>query len=233
MKKWIFILGLGIVPGLIFFSKAPVAFESFESKTASGQPVFNRIRFIAGWKQDIWLMQQSHQGFHNNFGAWDKLAIVVDKTKSPAEAKFYQLPETSDLNFENKPQAYKARCFACHANGPRAVRGKWDSAAVAPSLWGRLQVFAWNVRVKTYGHVDSLPAGELSGGSPFKAGLPIFSRPLGLKTCEQCHSPSGIRTGLKLEHAATAKHLVESGAMPPFPFKATDEEIQALRNFSL
>jgi hypothetical protein len=99
MNIWIGVvfltLSLAITLGSLlydgFFNQAPIVFESLQSKTKSGMPVFNRIQFLPGWEQDIWLMQQSHDGLDMNYVHWDRLAIVVDKTKSPCEAAFYQL----------------------------------------------------------------------------------------------------------------------------------------------
>jgi hypothetical protein len=207
-----------------------VVFESLESKTDAGNAVFNRIGFLPGWKKDIWLMQQTHQGFSDSFSAWDRLAIVVDKTKNPYVASFYQL-SPGDLKFETRPIPYKARCFACHANGPRAIRWNADSNVIAPSLWGKMQTAVWNLRIKAYGHVLSSAGVEFSEGVPFQSKHPVFSRPMGLKTCEKCHSAGGIRNELRLEHVGTARFLVRNGFMPPFPFHATQEEKDILEKY--
>ena len=36
------------------------------------------------------MMKQSHYGTHAKNGEWDRLAIIIDKTKSPMTARFYQ-----------------------------------------------------------------------------------------------------------------------------------------------
>lgn len=233
MKKIFVTLGLGIILGLfiILNSSNSVVFESLESKTENGNPVFNRVRFIAEAGKDIWLMQQTHQGFHKEFGNWDKLAIVVDKTLQPHTATFYQLPAGEKLNFEATPIPLKARCFACHSNGPRAIRYDGDSKIVKPNVWGKIQVAVWNLRIKSYGRVNSMPAAQFVEGSPFKAKLSVFSEPLVIKTCQRCHSKDSIRNELTVEHLGTARFLVKNGFMPPFPFRMTDEELRVLENY--
>lgn len=232
MTKWIMVLGLGILPGLFLLtvSPHPVIFESLESRTNQDKPVFNRIRFLPGWQRDVWLMQQSHAGINSEFLGWDRLAIVVDKSVRPFTANFYQVA-TGELKFEAPPIPFKARCFACHANGPRAVR--WNSASIEalPTLWGRMQVAMWNLRIKAYGHVTSKAGAEFSVGTAFRSKYPVFSRSLGLKTCEKCHSAGGLRNELRLEHVATASFLVRNGFMPPFPFRATQAERDALEKY--
>jgi len=87
-------LGVGLVAGLslhlLFFAESSITFESRESKTQEGKPVYNRIKFISGWNQDIWLMQQSHNGLNVDSTTWDRLAIVVNKRMRPYKAEFYQ-----------------------------------------------------------------------------------------------------------------------------------------------
>lgn len=233
MKRLIVCAGLGVCLGLffIYYSTASITFESLESKTDEGGPVFNRIHFLPGWTKDVWLMQQTHQGFNESFSKWDRLAIVVDKSSRPYVASFYQLPP-GELNFEARPIPYKARCFACHANGPRAVRYNGSGNTVAPSMWGVFQSALWNLRIKAYGHVESRPAAEFFSGVSFKSKHAILSRPLGLKTCERCHSAAGVRNELHLEHVGTAHFLVRGGMMPPFPFQATGEEKALLERYA-
>ena len=236
MNKCISWAGLGLFLGLlsIYYSVVPVVFESLESKTERGLPVFNRIRFIPGWHRniDLWLMQQTHQGFHKDYGDWHRLAIAVDKSIKPSRATFYELPPGSDLSFEGRPIPFQARCFACHSNGPRSIRYDGASPTVVPTLWGRAQVALWNLRIKTYGPVDSVAGGEFKDGAPFKSAYAIFSRPLGLSTCQRCHSKSRFRNELKLEHAGTAQFLVKNGFMPPFPFRITEKERQLLEKYA-
>jgi len=204
----------------------PIVFQSLESKTGNGGPVFNQVKFIPGWNRDIWLMRQTHEGYDRDYTRWDRLAIVVDKTQRPYRAVFYQFRPGAELRLASESEAapFKARCFACHANGPRAIRPDGDSHEGRLSFGQKFAISILNLRVKTYGRVNSTPAKAIQGGAPFRSALNIFSRPLGLKTCVRCHSSSGIRNELKLEHLGTARFLVQHGIMPPFPFSATSAE---------
>src|SRR5262245_39911744 len=127
------LFGLGIILGLFLFdfSGSPVTFRSLESVTETGAPVYNRVRLLPGWSKDVWLMNQSHEGLGHQgqspeYAKWDRLKIVVDKTTTPYKAEFYQL-EQGALIAEGKPVPLKARCYACHANGPRAIRPNFEA----------------------------------------------------------------------------------------------------------
>ena len=225
MKNVITLIGLGLTLGLFFIlnSKTPIAFESLESKTENGLSVFNRIKYLPGWDQDIWLMQQSHSGYQLEFSEWDKLAIVVDKTKSPTTATFYQLSK-GELDFSGATIPNKARCFACHANGPRAIRANDLSAVVTTNFFQKVQIAFWNLRIKTYGKINSFSSQDFEEGVPFKSKSENLSQKFDLPTCIKCHSNSGIRSELKLEHLGTIRFLVKNGYMPPLPFSLTPAE---------
>lgn len=217
----------------LLFSTDSVVFRSLESALPDGNPVFNRIKFISGWNQDIWLMQQSHSGLSVDFKNWDRLAIIVDKTRKPMRARFFQfVPGELKLPSVSEAAPYKARCFACHPNGPRAVR--WDriSAEARPTLQERAQISLWNLRIKTYGKVDSVPGQEIAGGAPFRSRHPIFAQTLKLKSCTRCHAETGIRNPLKLEQISTAHFLVQKGFMPPFPFQADPSDVENLNRLT-
>jgi cytochrome c553 len=236
-KKMILLLSLGAFLGLIFVAadSKSIAFESRESKNNDGGSVFNQIKMIWGWDKDIWLMRQSHHGFVADTKAWDRLAIVVDKTKSPAVAEFYQLEATDgELAFDSPPKAipFKARCFACHANGPRAIRPNWDSSTITPDLLDHVRLAIWNVRIKLYGHVNSVAGQTFNEGVPFRSTHAVFSRPLDLAVCQHCHSKDGIRNEILLEQVGTAYFLVKNGIMPPFPFRASENEVEMLKKLS-
>lgn len=83
-----------------------------------------------------------------------------------------------------------------------------------------------NLCIKTYGRVNSIPGQHFKDGAPFKSEMPVFSRPLGLRTCVRCHSEGGIRNELKMEHLGTARFLAKRGIMPPFPFRILPEEME-------
>jgi hypothetical protein len=229
MKLAISLSGLGILLGLFYFltSGTPVVFQSLESVTETGAPVYNRVRLLPGWNRDIWLMQQSHHGLDAEFGKWDRLAIVVDKTTRPYRADFYQLAP-GELAYEDAPVPLKARCFACHANGPRAVRPDFDSPNAGLNLASVLRTAVWNLRIRGYGRVESRPGHTFQDGVPFKSTLSILSRPLELGTCSHCHAPDGDRGELKLEHLGTALFMIERGFMPPAPYRISEEERERL-----
>jgi len=226
--KSLILIGLGVFLGLFYFAIEPsaVTFESLESKTMDEGPVFNQIRFLPSRVKDIWLMRQTHHGFLEPQEKWDRLAIVVDKHSGVAT--FYELAPNENLEFEAKPIPYKARCLACHANGPRAIRPNYDSADVLPSVRDRIKIALWNLRIKTYGQLQSRGAQEFSEGVPFQSKHALFLKPLHLATCEHCHSANGIRHELTLEQLGTAQFLVKQGQMPPFPFHISDQERQQL-----
>jgi hypothetical protein len=224
MKKLIF-MGLGIFLGLfsIWIADLSITIQSWESKTNEGLPVFNQIRFLPGWSKDIWLMKQSHMGSEVSKDEWDRLAIVVDKKTS--QATFYQLPPSKELEFEPKPIAFKARCFACHSNGPRAIRPNYR---FGNSLLERVKVGMWNLRIKMYGHLQSQGAAEFVGGVPIQSRHALLGKPLNLKSCQGCHNNQGLRNELKLEQIGTMRFLVENGQMPPFPFQISEEDRRLL-----
>ena len=123
-----------------------VFIESEESKTITGNPVFNKIKWIKREDKDIWMMKQSHHGTHTKNGEWDRLAIVIDKTKSPMTARFYQL-ESGPLEWMGDPREipFRVSCYMCHSNGPRAIRPNYDSPFNETSLWGKLKIAYWNI----------------------------------------------------------------------------------------
>jgi hypothetical protein len=237
--------GPGILLGLLLFSQAstltgtPVIFQSAESVTGDGGAVFNQVQWIPGWTRDVWMMRQSHHGYDGDAKSWDRLAIVVDKTVRPYRAAFYQFAPGEEwvapgINrpglVSHAPAApFRARCYACHVTGPRAIRPAPKSAAIQVSWLDRVRILAWNARIKTYGAVLSEPGQAPTAANPFRSRHPILRRPLGLKSCTWCHSANGIRGELRLEHAGTAHFLVERGIMPPFPFRASAED-RALLN---
>lgn len=229
-------LGLATLLGLLFAffiwgNETAIVFESLESKTQGDLPVYNRVKFVPGESQDLWLMQQSHHGLDSIYTEWDLLAIVVNKTKEPLEASFYQL-KPGQLDFDPRNNApLKARCFACHANGPRALRPKLDSQ-LAVSLSDRIRIQLWNLRIKTYGKVVGQPGQLVPEGVPFRATQVALQTPLKLKSCEPCHTDHGIRNVLRYEHITTVKFLIRNDSMPPFPWKISDADQIYLKNLT-
>lgn len=230
MKHFAIITGLGIFLGLLLtgwqlVTDTPVVgFLSLESKTENNGQVWNRIRFLQQDGKDIWLMKQKHET------ADDNLAIVVDPKQNTA--RFYQLqPGPLVWNGPQEAIPLQARCYACHSNGPRAIRPDYKNA---PLPWSdQLVVEAWNLRVKLYGQLQSLEGFNTESGVRFQSGLSYLEKPLNLPTCLKCHSENGIRAPLKKEHLLTSAFLVKNKMMPPFPFELSEEEMALLLKESL
>jgi hypothetical protein len=173
-------------------------------------------------------MQQSHDGLSQDFHEWDRLAIVVDKTTKPYQAQFYQfVPGELKLASRTELVDFRARCYACHANGPRAIRPNPDSTTDSVGLIQKAQIALMNLRIKTYGTMDGKASEEYSTSVKFASQHSINKEPLGLPSCMGCHSSTGIRSELKEEHIQTAQFLVEKGLMPP-RFHSVSEEEKAL-----
>ncbi|HEX4922915.1 MAG TPA: cytochrome c [Bdellovibrionales bacterium] len=209
-----------------------LSFDSEESRRADGRPVRNEVRFVAGLSRDVWLMTQTH-GPHDI----DRLAIVVDKSVAPKRARFYQLEpgaDLEDLAAGRAPQApYRASCFTCHVNGPRALRPELASESWGSALRATWIAALWNLRVKTYGRVLS-EAGEGAAGSgaPFRRAGAVSNEPAGLLGCARCHHDGKLGRGTLLEqHASTVAFMVRQGYMPPRGFGLSPEERDKLNDF--
>ena len=123
--------------------KSPVLFQSLESKTVTGEAVYNKIKWFSDSDKDIWMMSQSHNGPQFPEEKWDRLAIIVDKKYKTAQ--FLQLKPgplqwTEDLVSQQVP--YRVSCFMCHANGPRAIR------PTGSSLFAEAKILLWNFKIK-------------------------------------------------------------------------------------
>lgn len=217
-----------------------VFLESRESKTVGGGPVFNRIKWFNSKDKDVWMMNQSHHGPHAEATAWDRLAIVVDKTKTPKVARFYQLKpgplEWDENAIESSTRPFRISCFLCHNNGPRAIRPNERSSFGPLSLTDRWKITYWNLRIKLYGRVkpdqvhDQL---DRSAQTPFRFHGSFANEPLRVAVCLTCHNESGFlaRGLLRRQQMATIKFMVESGEMPPRGFGLSGEEKRELARF--
>jgi len=220
------ILSLAVLLGLGLFSLRswfahPILFASLESKNAELDTVYNKVRMIAGWNQDTWLMRQSHHGKAFAESEWDRLAIVVHKSSSVA--KFYQLASGDEADVSKwTPLPFKIRCHLCHANGPRAIRP--DTNALALSIADQLKIQMLNLRIKTYGSVKGVAGFETNDGERFQSSNRVLQKELDLESCKTCHRSGGLRSELTYENIETASFLVEQGAMPPFPFTISQED---------
>ena len=204
-----------------------VLFQSLESETETGAPVFNEIAFFRQGNQDIWMMKQSQHGLNLDHSLWDRLAIVVDRDSEPKTAKFYQLApgELNDLDL-SKAVPLKARCFACHSSGPRAIRENSNLGFTS-----QLQLSIWNTQIRLYGAIQSSAQEFPDQGIPFRSRMNVMKKPLGLTSCKKCHWSQGVRSPLTMEQLGTSYFLMKNHLMPPFPFSANSGELEKLRRF--
>jgi hypothetical protein len=214
--------GAGIV-GLLFFhiQSDQILIESIESKTIEGNPVHNKISFAQNQNEDIWYMKQTHEK-----GEWDELKIVVDKTQNPKRVYYYQYKNNQEVK-------YRASCFLCHANGPRAIRPNWESKEVKNSLKDKMVVALWNFKIKTYGKIITPQNKHID--PPLKYSGKLDTTPLQIKTCQRCHGSENFlgRSALQRQQVTTMVHLVDRGEMPPWPYKMSDEEKKYLTEFAM
>ncbi len=229
-------LAATLTAGSVFMG-SPVTIESVESQNLAGDPVFNRIQLVTDGDKDIWMMRQSHDGPRLPAHGWDSLAIVVDKSKSPKEATFYQLaPHDGGKPDFAKLAPMRAACFMCHSNGPRAIRPRLDSELAPLGAQERTQVALWNLKIKLYGRIvesKEQSAAVAAGGSPFKLEGEHENAVLTAKTCAKCHNEGGFlaRGQLKRQQFMAIKFMVDSGQMPPPGFSIDAKERQEIENF--
>jgi hypothetical protein len=243
LAQMTFALGLLLAASLVAFAinSAPVLIQSEESLTAELKPVFNKISLKPGFKKDVWMMNQSHHGLQAADSEWERLAIVVDKSGSESVAKFYQLPAGELKWTEDLPElktAYRAACFTCHNNGPRALRPEPGASEVFMSWQDRLKIQAWNFRIKTYGRVVRAPEQDdldKNLAVPFRYVRDPYNDKLNIKTCNYCHNDNGFLARGKLERQqmSTIEHMVDRGYMPPKGFSLSAKEKEQLKDFLL
>lgn len=233
-------IGLCLLTGLmvyIFTDDHEVFIESKESKTTLGGPVFNKIRLLSFKDKDVWMMNQSHHGSLLQESSWDRLAIVVDKSKSPYVARFYQLePGTLNWKDELTERPYKVSCFVCHNNGPRAIRPNYESPFDPTSLRDRLKIAYWNRKIKLYGRVVPDPIHDLRDQTaipPFRFRSTYENEPLKVATCTLCHKESGFlaRGLLRRQQLPTIRFMLESGQMLPLDMSLSSKEKLELQIF--
>lgn len=83
--------------------------------------------------------------------------------------------------------------------------------------------------MKSYPKTSVGPGKVFGEGVPFRSRHSYYKQPLNLTSCTSCHANKGLRAILSQEHAETAAFLVERGAMPPFPFRISAEDLAELR----
>lgn len=228
-----------LLGGALFLFKemqAPLKFESRESKNFSLEPVFNEVRWIRSEVRDVWMMNQSHSGAHSQSSNWERLAIVIDKTRTPMVAQFYQI-EPGPLEWEDglrlKKVEFRANCFICHNNGPRAIRPNMESSLTPVDWIGRLKINWWNWRIKSYGRIVYDPAHDQEDPGrvvPFRYRSPQDDTELKVKACTRCHSVQK-RGALLRQQSQTIQFLVEQGEMPPSGSMLSSREKTLLEDF--
>jgi hypothetical protein len=230
---------LGGAMAFAIHSTETLVIESEESKNKEMGSVFNQIQWFSTATQDVWMMNQSHFGRHLRAEQWERLAIVIDKTKSPKVARFYQFkPGPLEWNEDLKLQrvSYRASCFLCHNNGPRAIRPVEDSS-LAPMSWKqKLKLIAWNLRIKTYGRIKY--SQEHDKEDPALKVLFAYhggkeEDPLKVPVCQKCHNEDGFlaRGFLHRQQAGTIEHMVARHHMPPPGFTVSEKESHQLQDF--
>jgi hypothetical protein len=216
----------GILFGALFITtlgafgdSRPILIRSLESRSSSGGPVYNRIRYLPGLRRDLWFMQQSHDRLDRPLQQWDRVAISVDHLTSKASFIQYQ---PGDFESALKPAPLRASCLGCHPGGPRVIR----PADPGLGAWDRMRLFFWNFRISCYGRLASQAASDAIT-------QPVAFRPhsdharLPIRVCLDCHndSPWG-RGALSRENAAAIDFMTANGLMPPtgLPFSAQDRK---------
>jgi hypothetical protein len=186
--KILIILTLGMIT-----SCSPITFPSAESRTTTGEIVFNKVSWKREGKVDRWMMRQSHQGAHLASDKWDELMITVEDRR----VSFHQLKNGKEI-------APKVSCIMCHPNGPRAIR-PLEGADL--TLLEKAQIVLMNLRVKTYGKLDV----------PYKSVGSVSDAPLKLEACMKCHQDEGFlsRGFLRRQNSMSIKFMVENEHMPP------------------
>jgi len=181
---------------LIYNSERAISFESLESKTINNKAVFNSIAWFDMGQTDVWLMNQSHHGANTEAKNLDRLAIVIDKTKTPKVASFYQLdPGPLEWSDKIKVKPYKVSCFVCHTNGLRAMRPNNHSTGKPLNLVDQLKIKMWNTKIKSYGVVVASQKDQESYKTyypPFKWKQKSLNKKLNIKTCNYCHKKNGF-----------------------------------------
>lgn len=187
---------------LYSFLTSPILFQSAESLTTEGGPVFNEIKWEFKNGKEVWSMRQSHGGKTLPKEKWDSLAIVMEK-----KANFLQLKPGSNERIE-----YKVSCFMCHPNGPRVIRPVDGSLNIADNI----KVKILNMRIKLYGRIKS--EGMAIGKTPFRHEGKVSNNALNLSRCTSCHKEDGFlaRGILTRQNSITIKFMLDRQHMPPF-----------------
>ncbi len=219
------------------FKSTEVKFQSVESKTSMGQPVYNSIKLISDDSKDIWMMNQSHFGPNPAKENIDRIAIIVDKLKSPKVAEYFQLPAgeliwSDDLKL--KKIEYKVSCFSCHANGPRALRPDYENFQIGQL--DRLKIKYWNYKIAGYGRIVESANQSIEDQVlkvPFRNRTNLDNQKLNLKTCTKCHNENDSRARgyLTRQNLVTINFLIDKKIMPPEEQGLSKDEKNKLSRF--
>lgn len=208
-----------IVMGTLLYSflTAPILFQSAESLTTEGGPVFNEISWKYENGKEVWSMRQSHGGKNLPKEKWDSLAIEMNK-----KATFLQFKPGTKERIE-----YKVSCFMCHSNGPRAIRPVRGSL----SFPDEIKVNLLNLRIKMYGRIKAADLPQI-GKIPFRHSGKVSNSPLTLSRCTNCHKEDGYfaRGELTRQNAITISYMVGKEHMPPIG-KLSETEEKYLEDF--
>ncbi len=219
------LFSFGIILGVTSFTylklvdqaKAPIIFQSLESKNGEGGPVINEVRWYEFPDKDVWMMNQNHDGLTTN--SFDRLAIIVDKTVNPKTAQFMQLepgPLEWSEDLYKKQIPFKVSCFTCHTNGPRALRAEWSGLIKKGSI-DRVKINFLNIKMKLYKRTVAHPSHTTMDGHssvPFKKMGHLDNEKLEVKACTKCHN-NQLRGALTRQNIGTIKFAVENELMPP------------------
>lgn len=219
MKKIFFLPPVILIAGVILyhFITTPILIQSAESRTVEGKPVFNEIQWT--WKsgKEVWTMRQSHGGKDLPKGSWDRLKIVMEDN----QASFLQ------VNHKGQRIEYRASCYLCHSNGPRAIRPEEGTT----TLSDQMKITLLNLRITLYGRVkgENLPQ---IGKTPFRHAGKISNAPLTLSRCTSCHREEGFfaRGTLTRQNSLAIAFMVKKNHMPPLG-ELSPKEREYLENF--
>jgi hypothetical protein len=213
---------LSVLLSVFFNTEGSILIESIESKTDDKQAIFNKISFQQINNQDIWKMKQSHGGFHSK--DWDEVKIIVDKSSFPFSASYHQLKDGVEIE-------YRTSCFRCHSGGPRFIRPNYESNQASLSIKEKAIILKWNLLIKSYGEV------KVKENSPFKRKIKLIKntelahKVLKLESCKDCHFDGGPRSKLTMSNLQTAKFLIKSKAMPPWPYSLNKKDLNIINEF--
>jgi hypothetical protein len=234
----LFLIGVLMISVLLFWDDNPVTFQSLESQTIDGRSVYNTIAFYSNSKQDVWMMNQSHHGVNAQAEQWDRLAIVVDKSTSPNEVLFLQLPpgtlQWSD-SLISQGIDNKVSCFQCHSNGPRLIREDKENSKL--SINSKLKILAWNLRIKSYGPLKESPLQDNSftaETTPFRHQAKIDNEILAVQSCTKCHHGRDellARNPLTRQNSLAISFMMQNNLMPPLGFSVSQEDKEQIQRF--